>query len=982
MRRVSRRASTSRTCPAAFPKRSPRTATRLAAGQFRLAGWPARLRARRAQTGGSGADARATERAAATDRRPARRGGARAVVRGREVALCQRRWPSSTVTLLDPFRERGGCGRRLSHPILPSSSEPILGDAGRIIVGSGLRPLDLEPLFSRRREVTLAAGSRLGPYEILAPLGAGGMGEVYRARDTRLGREVAIKVLPAEVASDASRLKRFEKEARSASALNHPNIVTIYDIGSDGRVSYIAMERVEGKTLRELLFGGALPVKKLLPIAAQIADGLARAHEAGIVHRDLKPENVMVTKDGLVKILDFGLAKLTHGWDRAATRARTCRRRPGRRRAWSSGRSATCRRSRRAGQPVDFRSDQFSFGSILYEMATGKRAFQKGTGGGHALGDPARGAGADRRRSIRRRRRRCAGSSSDASPRTPRGATPRRGTSRASCATVRDLISEAVALGRRVRGRRPGAPSRWLSGSRGGSRRRAGVVGARLLGGSEALAESRDPAADVSRRETILTARFAPDGQTIVYSVASEPGCRRGRALLDARRQPGVAFARTSPRRTCSRFRARGELAVLLGDDLSERRDTRYALPLAGGAPREILENVSASRLGAGWQGAGRRPRAWRARSGSSFRSGRCPLRSPTRCRDVGGVAEGRSDRLQPTDGRADRFSTSPGKKQKRSDRFKDFAWSPRGDEILFNELRRGSDRDPGRRPRRPKAVSRRRCPGDFVLQDVSREGGVSSGASRSTKVEMIGRSPGDSDGARICRGWTARFPRISRPTGRRCSSTRRSRGRHGGRRLYAPNRRLGRRPARRRRRRWRCRRTASGRSPPVTSGGSLSCRRGAGQPRTLPFAGLRRRCRRRLLPGQSAHPASRPPRPGTEGACLSYDIDERPGPSVDAGGLSRCTETPRIAGRTVRRRLVEPEGKCEICITRRGASRPLAGFVGGAVSAQDGARIDAPSSSARRPDNPVKVYRLDLSRGGRESLEGVLARPDRAPRP
>ncbi len=136
--------------------------------------------------------------------------------------------------------------------------------------------------------MTLSAGSLLGPYEILAPLGAGGMGEVYRARDTRLSREVAIKVLPAELVSDASRLKRFEKEARSASALNHPNIVTIYDIGSDGGVSYIAMERVEGATLRELLVGGPLSTRRLLPIATQIAEGLAKAHEAGMVHRDLK----------------------------------------------------------------------------------------------------------------------------------------------------------------------------------------------------------------------------------------------------------------------------------------------------------------------------------------------------------------------------------------------------------------------------------------------------------------------------------------------------------------------------------------------------------------------------------------------------------------------------------------------------------------------------------------------------------------------
>src|SRR5262249_31581923 len=156
----------------------------------------------------------------------------------------------------------------------------------------------------------LSPGVRLGAHEILSPLGAGGMGEVYRARDIRLSREVAIKVLPVELTSDPSRLKRFEKEARAASALNHPNIVTVYEIGREGSTDYLVMELVAGKTLRELLFGGPLPVKRVLQVGTQIADGLARAHEAGIVHRDLKPENVMVTKDGLVKILDFGLAKL------------------------------------------------------------------------------------------------------------------------------------------------------------------------------------------------------------------------------------------------------------------------------------------------------------------------------------------------------------------------------------------------------------------------------------------------------------------------------------------------------------------------------------------------------------------------------------------------------------------------------------------------------------------------------------------------
>src|SRR5262249_5257675 len=147
------------------------------------------------------------------------------------------------------------------------------------------------PPAEGRGSRSVRKGMRLGPYEVLAPLGSGGMGEVYRARDARLQREAAIKVLAPAVAADSERLRRFEKEARSASALNHPNIVTIYDIGQSEGISFIAMELVNGQTLREPLSHGALPTKRLLAIAAQVADGLAKAHEAGIVHRDLKPEN-------------------------------------------------------------------------------------------------------------------------------------------------------------------------------------------------------------------------------------------------------------------------------------------------------------------------------------------------------------------------------------------------------------------------------------------------------------------------------------------------------------------------------------------------------------------------------------------------------------------------------------------------------------------------------------------------------------------
>jgi serine/threonine protein kinase/Tfp pilus assembly protein PilF len=225
--------------------------------------------------------------------------------------------------------------------------------------------------------MSLPSGHRLGPYEILSPLGAGGMGEVLKAKDTRLQRTVAVKVLPSELASDAERRSRFEREAHAASALNHPNITTVFDIGEDEGTHYIVMELVEGKTLRELMDEGPLSTETMLPLATQIAEGLAKAHGAGIVHRDLKPENLMVTDDGLVKILDFGLAKLVpQGSDEgseAPTETRVTQQ------GVFLGTVPYMSPEQAASRPLDYRSDQFSFGSILYEMATGKRAFQRDT---------------------------------------------------------------------------------------------------------------------------------------------------------------------------------------------------------------------------------------------------------------------------------------------------------------------------------------------------------------------------------------------------------------------------------------------------------------------------------------------------------------------------------------------------------------------------------------------------------------------------
>ena len=225
----------------------------------------------------------------------------------------------------------------------------------------------------------LAPGTKLGSYEIIAALGSGGMGEVYRARDSRLERDVAVKILTGEFAADTAWLHRFEREARSASALNHPNIVTIHELGRDGAIHFIAMELIEGKTLRELLAAGPMPIRTAIELAAQVAEGLAKAHDAGIAHRDIKPANLMVSRDGFVKILDFGLAKsvAVEGGDLTETSAGGA--------AWKTqpgqvvGTVQYMSPEQAGGGKLDFRSDQFSFGLVMYEMVAGKRAFKRHT---------------------------------------------------------------------------------------------------------------------------------------------------------------------------------------------------------------------------------------------------------------------------------------------------------------------------------------------------------------------------------------------------------------------------------------------------------------------------------------------------------------------------------------------------------------------------------------------------------------------------
>ena len=458
--------------------------------------------------------------------------------------------------------------------------------------------------------MALVAGARLGPYEILAPLGAGGMGEVYRARDSRLGREVALKVLPPEVSQDSGRLRRFEKEAQSASALNHPNIVTVFDVGSADSTSYIAMELVDGVTLRQLLAEGALPMKKMLALGAQVAEGLAKAHAAGIVHRDLKPENVMVTKDGFAKILDFGLAKLTQpeGPSGDATQARTVSgaTEPG----IVVGTVSYMSPEQTLGKPLDFRSDQFSFGSMLYEMATAKRAF-------------ARASGPETMTAIIREEPEPLAAAAPATPVPLRWIVERclAKDARERYASTEDLARDLATLRERLAeatsSREPSVAGLVAASP---ARRRVATVlvplAALALGFFAARPVWRTPPSHpptfhrlTFRRGSIGAARFSADGQTIVYSAAWETNPSE---IFSTRVESVQGRPLGLPGAGLFALSSAGEMALALPG--SGGRLVLARAPLGGGGARPLVEDVE----DADWDAEGKNLAVVRALEGKT----------------------------------------------------------------------------------------------------------------------------------------------------------------------------------------------------------------------------------------------------------------------------------------------------------------------------------------------------------------------------
>jgi len=430
----------------------------------------------------------------------------------------------------------------------------------------------------------LSPGVRFGPYEIVSPIAAGGMGEVYRGHDTRLHRDVAVKVLPKSVATDPERVRRFQQEARAAGVLNHPNVTALYDVGTHEGAPYVVSELLEGQTLRERIDEGPISLRKALEYSVQVAHGLAAAHDKGIIHRDLKPENVFITRDGRVKILDFGLAKLVQVEGEPAdpgTSATEGRSVPG----VILGTAAYMSPEQVRGKPADARSDIFAFGAMLYEMLSGRRAFRGATA-------------ADTMSAVLREEPPDLSATNRSMPlemdRIVRRCLEKNPAERFQSA--QDLAFHLQSASTLSTGavpllvRHPSWP--WA----------ALTLAALLTGvGAGALLMERSRSSLPSfkrltfRRGAVVGARFAPDGRTVVYDGRWED--RPAEVFAARTESPESRSLDLAPAQLLS-VSSTGELAVLMRPRYLRgfvNRGTLARVPLSGGAPREILEGVQAA---------------------------------------------------------------------------------------------------------------------------------------------------------------------------------------------------------------------------------------------------------------------------------------------------------------------------------------------------------------------------------------------------
>ncbi len=571
--------------------------------------------------------------------------------------------------------------------------------------------------------MTLLAGSRLGPYEILSPLGAGGMGEVYRAKDKRLDRDVAIKVLAASVTSDPERLRRFDQEARAAGALDHPNILAIHDVGSDDGTPYVVSELLEGSTLRQRL-GTPLPATRVVEYALQIARGLSAAHDKGIVHRDLKPDNLFVTKDGRIKVLDFGLAKLTQPVPDGGSESEASTMTRGTDPGTVLGTVGYMAPEQVRGKRTDHRSDIFALGAVLYEMLTGRRAFK-----GQTEADTMTAILKEEPPEISQAQP----GVSPALERVVRHCLEKDPEARFQSA--RDLAFDLETISTMSASGLAMPAARLRRGWRAVATLLAGALAVLVLGRIPWKSQKAPPPEFHQLTfglGTVYGARFASDAQTIVYSAAwdgARPSVFSTRPESPESRSLGLPSARLLA------ISSSGEMALGLtkGSTLGMGSDFTLArAPLGGGTSRDILEHV--------WEAD------W-LREGGGLAvvrtvGGRCRLEFP-----IGNVlyetpAWLANPRVSPRgdvvafvdhpalDDGAGVISTvtKTGKNTRLTERFNvvsGLAWSPSGEEVWFSaskssknsELRAVSLEGHGRR-----LVS---APGALQLNDVARDGRV-----------------------------------------------------------------------------------------------------------------------------------------------------------------------------------------------------------------------------------------------------------------
>jgi Tol biopolymer transport system component len=594
--------------------------------------------------------------------------------------------------------------------------------------------------------MAVAPGQKIGPYQVVLQIGAGGMGEVYKAHDARLDRDVAIKVLPPSFSSDPDRLRRFTQEARAAASLNHPNILAIYDIGEWERAPYIVSELLVGETLRERLKSGPVPARKAVEYALQITRGLAAAHDKGIVHRDLKPENMFLTQDGRLKILDFGLAKLTQP-EQADISADAATMQVVTDAGLVMGTVGYMSPEQVRGKTADPRSDLFSFGAILYEMLSGKRAFRGDSPADTMsailkeeppeLSETARNVPPALERIVRH----CL----EKNP-------AQRFQSASDVAFSLESLTEVSTASRS--GPQPVvAPqpkrTRLLLPVLTGLLVAAACLGFYLAGQRSTAWKAPSFHRLTFRRGTIPAARFAPDGQTIVYSAALEG---RPEELFTTRFDSTDSRPLGLEKTGLLGISPNGELAVSLGvyrDSPFVEAGTLGRMPLAGGAPREMTENVG----WADWAPDGSEVAAARLFEGRvhlEFPIGRVIYQPQGWISHVRFSPRGDllafADHVQTGDDGRVVITDRQGTVKKTSSFFvtvQGLAWAPGGKEVWFTASREGAARALYALDLSGSERVILRVPGTLKLQDITREGRVLLTIDNE-QFGMMGYRPGD----------------------------------------------------------------------------------------------------------------------------------------------------------------------------------------------------------------------------------------------